>query len=704
MAFDRLKAAARILASKDFDPTQGVWLPVRQDGSGNFVSSYYHDDDSFENSYGNMTAISKAGRVVQPFLVDGNGEQVKAGASGKQLKAAQNVLAKVYSPNEDMSDEEFFEALILMYLAKSRFYVRIHHTARRNNGTIDPASITGFTFLENAQPRIEQGVRYYQVGTKKYDAIEVMSFGGINPLDLSEGYSPLQAARRWTRIEDYMADYQAGFFANGAVASGMYTIAAETEQQYLDIKTMMQKTQRGAKKNNNVLYNYSPVDPTTGKPGQAQITWTPFTVQNKDLALKDLHEIVNKKQNDSFGVSGVIKGDVDETTYASAMVVEKFFVKYTVKPIVSSIWRRFTHEINRATGGLDYAFSFELEVPVLGDELIQRAEAKKTDAETLTMLAKRYTLKSIVEAFDFPESYKKLKPIEQAPAATTTPDPVQPDAGADAPGDNNGAPSQEAGAKTTTKAITPDERKSYEDQLRDELQAYTDADINSLVEAFIETGTVPDAPGELDDKLEAILTATVIAILVQRGQREQAAAISTALKAGVKVPGLSAYVASPEQLAEYKTYLQSIATGYNAQTRSQVLSAITDALREGTNKNDLAIALQKIGLSEYRARRLADSEINRASNNASLDAHKRVSDAMTDHYYVKVWVADGPAPCPTCSALDGTNMPLDKAFIDLGQTFNDENGDPVTNSFMDIETADAHPNCQCHQRYELRSY
>lgn len=710
MAFERLRLAARILSTKSrpadelpWTSENRAWLPMRQGVDGQWVSSYLSDEDSFENAYANMAAIARAGREVHPFLVDDEGNQLEATSRNAQAQPALNVLARTYSPNEQMSESDYFEALILKYLATPRFYVRIHHTKRRANRTIAPESITGFTFLEGVQvlpDRDDHGKRRYRVGTQYFDEMEVMTFGGINPLDLTRGYSPLTAVRRWIRIEDFMADYQTAFFRNGAVPSGMFTIVASSEQEYLDIKSHLQRTTRGAKNNNNVLYNYQPVDPVTGSAGQAQITWTPFNVQNKDMALKDLNEIAETKQNEAFGVSAVIKGSVDETTYASALVIDKFFVKYTLKPIVSAIWRRYTHELNRCTGGFGYAFSFELEVPILNDERIQHAEAKKTDAETLLALAKSFTIDSIVEAFEYPEEYKKLKPL-QDPASPPEPTPDAPaiDTGADDPDDAEDAPRQ-----ASAKAIDPDERRDYEQQLRDDIANYTEEEIERLVAEYQESQTIAASADETqDDRLKAILAASVLLILASRGQREQSAALAQVLKTGGNAPALSAYAVSDDLRAKYDDYLTNVAKSYNAQTREQVLNAIRDAIERGVTASALQAELKRLGLAEYRARRLAVSETNRAANYAAVDAHSRVSQELDGQYYVKEWVADGDNPCATCLALHGTDTPVNGVFVPKGAGFNDADGNPVENTFVDMETADAHPNCNCHLRFELRS-
>ena len=57
-----------------------------------------------------------------------------------------------------------------------------------------------------------------------------------------------------------------------------------------------------------------------------------------------------------------------------------------------------------------------------------------------------------------------------------------------------------------------------------------------------------------------------------------------------------------------------------------------------------------------------------------------------------------------CVSLSGAETHIDGSFMHVGQHLNDENGNDFTDSFVDMQTADAHPNCHCHLRFELRAY
>ena len=850
------------------------------------------EGDDYENAYGSITKIVQSGSVLEPYLKDANGER---------YNEDHNVLTRLYHPNIDMSDEEFRAAMFLLYLTKPKFYIRVHYSknAKRANGTIDANKITGFTFLERVTPIRIAGELKYQTALGTFDEKEVMSFGGLNPNGLLSGYSPMQAVRRWNRIEDYMADYQAAHFRNGAVPAGMFIITAPSEAAFKDIKKKMQSHARGAKNNNNILYSYKPVS-SSGIQQQAQIEWIPFNTSNKDLALKDLHEIVQNKQDDAFGVSGVIRGDVSETTFASARVVEKLFVKYTLKPTARAIYRRLSHELARVTGGYGFSVGFDLEIPVLEEELTQQAEAKGKDADTIIKLHKHFTVDSIVDAFEYPERYKMLVPVDSSASEDKNDEETSTDVVAagdqgdqrirqdetievsakslasrdidglhdddrddfgcimldvekvevlsvvkdgetdlieatsegdhqmgavaehephitllygllengndqkdkvdsllegisietveiesvdyfDSPDnyavvakikqtpelieahgrllmlDNRQTFSEytphmtlayinkdadvnkwvsaldakykgkivkaiginygdEAEKETASKTRADESRKTSSkvmgavitdedtERIGSIIHEFTRDDFENMALAYLNSNMLPAYDPDKNKALYNILTNEYTSLLFREGS-----AVFEALRSDLDPSLFTDDASDSYELSEYikryyQDYFTKVAAKYNDKSRKIITNLIQRAVVDDWTQDKLEQKLQDAGLEKYRATRLAKSELNRAKNHAQADGHRKVAEGMMDHYYVKVWSADGIDPCAACKALDKTEAPLDGAFMQHDHEIVDEDGEVFENTYVDMVTADAHPNCECNQKYELREY
>ncbi|WP_439946500.1 phage portal protein [Streptomyces sp. BBFR109] len=381
-------------------------------GAGSF--EWYKQND-YENAYPSIRVISQGFAAIEPYTMDKQGNAV-----------ASNLLNRLYTPNRQMSAYDFREALAVMSLIHRKVYIRVHHKGEN----INMDSITGFTFLEGVSEHIvDNHVEYWLPNAEKLTPAEVIVLKNINPYNLNDGFSPAFAARRWTRLDDLIADFQTGFFNNGAVPAGQFIVTAKTVTDYQDIVKGIKEHHQGAGRNNNVMFAHKPLG-VDGKPMDAQIEWVPFNSQNKDMALKDLFEQANKKIDSTYGVPASLRGVNDANTFASVRVDELLFAKYTLNPFTLKIWQKFTHELNRITSGLGVAVTYELEMPQLADEEKVKAEAKQTDAQTVINLTQAgYTVESAVKYVEGGD----IKVLEKIPSEDKKPEVVDDDRTSDTP-------------------------------------------------------------------------------------------------------------------------------------------------------------------------------------------------------------------------------------------------------------------------------
>lgn len=101
----------------------------------------------------------------------------------------------------------------------------------------------------------------------------------------------------------------------------------------------------------------------------------------------------------------------------------------------------------------------------------------------------------------------------------------------------------------------------------------------------------------------------------------------------------------------------------------------------------------------YRARRIARTEVIRASNYSANQAYIQ-SGVITG----KEWLcAAQERTCPYCSKLNGKVVKLEENFFNLGDTYTvlteDEEGNNITKSMLlnyeDVGAPPLHPNCRC---------
>ena len=365
------------------------WTKVAGSTYGEFKSNDY------ENAYPSITKINNKFMMIRPYAVNSKGERIDEPTA---------VINALYHPNIDNSSVEFREALSLMYLVHPKTYILVW---RKEGGRIVPGgkitaqNIAGFTFMEGVTAITVGGKTTYTVttesGSSTYSDNEVITLRGLNPYKINTGgFSATQAACKWTTLDDYIAQYQQGFFKNGAVPSGEFVITAATTTEFNNIVDRLQEKHRGAGNNNNIVYTHRPIDQSTGKPVNAQIEWIPYAVSNRELSLQELFDQANKKIDSTYGVPASIRGVGENNNYATARTDQQNFMENVVDPIALKIWTGITHQLNRITGGLGVGIAYDIEIPALADEeKVKEETGEIRDRRAQEWLAKGYSPSSV---------------------------------------------------------------------------------------------------------------------------------------------------------------------------------------------------------------------------------------------------------------------------------------------------------------------
>ena len=643
---------------------------------GDFNSYYYGVNDtmnfyrfgSYDNTFPNISRISEAMAEVMPYAV---------GADGMKLETQPRLISYLYNPNKQMSGVEFFETMAVMALVYPKIYILCWSEKGGRaipGGNITADNIAGFTFLEN--PKVEYdkttGRKQYITRTlgneQRYDESEVIEISlGVNPYSILDGYSPSMASKKWSNTDDYIADYQGGFFENGAIPAGQFIITAKSVEDFNEIVAEMQAKHRGAHANNNVQYVHKPIDTLTGVAMNAQIEWVPFQQPNNQLALKDIFEQANKKIDMAFGVPQEVKGYLSNSNYASVAVADYVFARRVVYPKLVKIWSKFTHEMNRITGGLGFAISFDYEIPVL-------EETRKSQVTNLlAVLNGGFTLESAVNALQLPKSFLNLTREGETAPEEERQDIVDIDIKEDADQVQTSKKSVEVKKKIVQE--NPKIYKVVEDYTREQVEAAQNEQ-------------------HFDEKKHSALfkTALLLAILElldEKGTEQYAVGKERLETAGYDTESTSQFYV-PENLERaYGDYLADVALSYTEDTNDAIKNVLEQAEFEMWGIEQIKEALGDImNTNKWRIERLARTETHRAEQLGNLQAMRQLS-AETGAKIWKIWHVNPMTPdhCETCLALDGQRLPLGDVFGDFKAGAG--------------EIADAHPNCSCYLTFEI---
>ena len=358
--------------------------------------SQYYTSNKYDNVFPYIDLIASKFAAQDVYMVDKNGDKT----AGDESTGSANLFSRIYYPNDRMSDYDLREAMAILSLFEPKAMWRVHGktTVRGGRKYILPKDITGFTPLIGVITDVVNGEVIYKLpNNEELEYHQIIIDEDFNPEGFGLGYSPTKAAETWIDLDDFMACHQKGYFKNGAVASGMYNIIAKSPQDFQDIKHGIMSSHQGVGKNNNVMFNYTPVG-QDGKTGTGQIEWIPFNVQNKDLALKDLFEQVDKRIKQKFRIPPSMVGDSENNNLSSAQVDRKNFALDVMQPFTIKRWSRWNMSLNRITGGFGGELRADVNVPAISEEEKFTAETKQIDANTVTSLTfQGFTAESAIE-------------------------------------------------------------------------------------------------------------------------------------------------------------------------------------------------------------------------------------------------------------------------------------------------------------------
>lgn len=656
---------------------------VNQDGGvwhigqarGGCVGVCGSSDGAYDNLFPDVSRIAEQIATILPYAVDGKGERL--------VEQPQAVKA-LYNPNREMSGIQFFETLATLVLVHPVVYIYVHKNGEATREAPDK-NIYGYTFLEGISPRrYEDGTVEYRLKGRVISSEEVIAISlNVNPYSVIDGYSPAVAAKKWASLDDYIVAWQSGTFKNNAIPAGEFIITARDADEFNAIADEMERRHKGAGRNNNVSYVHRPTSSIDGKPLPAQIEWVPFAQSPKELSLDSVFNQANKKTAMAFGVPEEIKGFVQNSNYASVATAERIFDKYTVLPKVTKIWAQFTHELNRITGGLGYAITFDYEPAQFADENKVYAETTRIQLETLrSALDAGFDLDSIVTALELPEGFKKLvggnngdsEQVLEAEEETT---------------------SEASQVETAVKVVEKSKQKTVasDDELEMLLEEYNEEQINAAIEgrAF---DIEKNAKRVAKDLLPIIVAGAVLYALGREKEIE-----TEANAKGYPIENLTTYEPSEAFRDTYLNYLSEVMLSYSQDTADAIKRTMERGYEDELTQAEINANLRELLPGEFwRVRRLQRTESHRSEQMASLDMARRASDELGIKEMTKTWHLN-PASinhCPLCEQLDGTTLPLGNSF----EEFADAN-ELGTFSAGAPDVADAHPNCECYLTFDF---
>lgn len=675
-----------------------------------FLSRYTAGE--YASVYPSVKAITNEFKTILPFAVDGKGERVKQNP----------IINALYHPNQEDSSVAFFDKLAAMNLTHRKTYVLVW---RNEGGQAKPGGnfgfkgkdIAGFTFLERPGITRRDGRSFYNIGSQEFTDEEVMVIpGGVDPNNLDAGYSPGEASRRWATLDQYIADYQSGFFENGAVPSGQFIIAAASEADYNDTVDAMQEKHRGAGRNNNVTYTPRPIDPNSGKPSEAKIEWIPFASTNKEIDFKNLFEQANNRIDSTYGVPASIRGVGENNNYATAKMDERTFILRAVKPLALSIYTQITHELNRITGGIGVAITYVLPVPAIAEEEKVKADTKKVEVETIEkLITMGYSLEAIVDAMGYDQRYKQLlstsssksidddnEDVDDGSEVKKSPNPDEIDGVT--PINKSKPKKAKAKVKKPKNELSDAEVESLEIRLSAVITDHMSKQIENYIESLDTNDKKGDPTEEETDEFTDDMMVVIVASMIASGEIQYPLGISLLVDAGINTDDTTSFTLSAAREKEYRDYLKGVAESYGDDTGLAIRNVLSRSEIESWDRNTLEKELRNImNTDAWRITRLSTSEINRSQDMGSIYSMKQIQDEAEVEFERALLHTGSDAPCEFCKAYIDNWSPLDEDMIQKDEIITGEDGGQLVYTWDNNQGHDVHANGHCVPQFRVAS-
>ncbi len=618
--------------------------------------------DTYDNLFPYVNAISQRFSTIIPYAVDEN---------GTEITPAPTAIQALYAPNNMLSSLEFLKAICTSLLTQSHVDILIWADGNPG-GDIRRDNITGYTLLpQNARVyAADRSDWYYQTTmmvdgyqrTVNFTRNETISLSySLHPEDLTRGISPAMTVKKWATVDDMIADYEAGFFGNGAVPAGMLGIVSQDAQDFQKNRDRLESAFRGAGHNNGLVYNMIPVDPLTRQPSTtSKLVWTPFQQSNDTLDLSTVNDVVNNRLANALAVPDIIRGIDNGQTYANAQQAERAFIENTLKPLCMTVWDKWQFELDRITGGLGYGITFDLDLPSQTDVEKVQAETQQLKIDSLLKLVDAGAdVATAVEVLGLPEAYKGLRFGGSAPVLESQ----------------------------TFKRSFADV-----DELVEATRTYVQAVQASVQESDINIE-------QAENKWVDITIDLLVALLLSQGNKAGSQLAEQLPETVKQNPELFEWSELPDDVTEeLKTSLKQTIHQSTQTITSGTIKILNQASEEKwTNEKLKSVLAEK---ADIKADVIVDVVKQDAGQQAALAMAQQVA-ATASVRLVKKWHANiDDKTCSFCKGMDDVILPIDEAFLmkDASKEFD---GKTFVNNWQDMQAADAHPHCRCWLSFEV---
>ena len=535
----------------------------------------------------------------------------------------------------------------------------------------------------------------YRMGAKIHDYQPDMIFHlkYPNPRNPIVGRGKLEPVAEWVDVDNYATDYNRRFFINGATPGGMIESDATSKETLELIRLGIEGMHKGAKNAHKIG-----VLPKGAKWAESKMTPKDMEFSNADARFRD-------KILAAFGVPKSVLGIVEDVNRANADSSNYVFMAFTIKPKIDN-FVNFLNEFylasfnssdtlyfkpvkfvpdnqeidikedQAALGNAPYMTVNEVRErrglpPISGGDSVYGNAFLSPIGEPQTDVSKTVKTKSLPSRVKREEVKSDLKErlVESAMKLFK----------AKQEKEELYAKHKEFVTRVTTfeqkfaKAIKEHDRKQ---------QAKVMARLRGMVKA-VKKGDILDVEEEVKNVID-FATPILGDLVIDEGTR-----ILLGLDSGETVD----FVISKRLEQILSNSIKKMAKSYTNTTLSLLSEQINAGISGGESIDQIS---DRIGYvydltDEYRAERVARTEVFSAANDASREAYIQSDVVQT----VKWVTAEDELTCEYCGPLDGKIVGVKEGFFPKGDAVDGGDGGEYNLDYESIKNPPLHPNCRC---------
>lgn len=689
---------------------------------GSSVSRYDADGDYLDNAYSDIVKAANGFAKIEPYFADAKKRPIKS-----------PLLDALYRPNTGMSASQFRKNMAINLLVHDKFYILVHD--KQDDFSIpvrSVANVTGYDILAPRQVSLDSDgnvtaatLNNHQVQVNPTRVLEMSDV--LDPRDLSKGYAAYRAMIPWARLDDLNRRAQTLYFKRGGTPNGIAEIAG-TADQYQAVKRSIIDSMADGGGNSEPIFSHTPV--VNGKAAPSMITWHQIQSNARDMTSSQLLSFVEKKLSNPIGVPNEVKGQLQNSNYASVIMAEWIFNDSVVEPIATAIYDKLTAELSNIFGDIKGQFTYESIKPAFADEELKKSQTDTVNLANIdTLTSKGYTIEGAVEILGLPPRFLAMANDKYKL-------------------DNSNVQNGNDTPDSATACIHHDHSKAadksdyyipkrvdlsrYTNKLQRTAQLHKNALVNNYISGLTVKSAADDAGAETereqsDDELAMMVAVWVTMAIIYAGNQRVNSATSYLRRHGIALPDIEQYTAGDTRLTRsvsaydrnptsdnlakminsiqmtsaplivgLKQHLQTVAKNYSQNIRNEIASVVDGGVKNGATPSQIVSELRTM-MKNNDAERLAQSEMHRADGLQQIDQVKYLSGLTGIDVYKGT--KTGSHPCEFCQSMVGQWFKVNDAMVAVGQTMEGVDGGTRKNNYEDITCAHYHPYCQCQNAF-----